>query len=177
MTTPIRLYSFVNTTYMRPIQFGIQSTHLIGQALVPKYTRSGSTTTAASATFMDWCNSTEAGYVEIRDGVCLGRQTIINSIIESCCPILGLPHGKYHESDEALGGIMTITGFIARESDVIDPKDLRQMVPPICNNDIDIIETMAAAARAAYDLGTSPFEAHTAKLCLSYLIASHGRAR
>lgn len=167
-----KLYTFVNTTYMRPIQFGIQSAHLLG-ALVLKYMMYGGPTPnpemyVAGMRLRKYLEHPEP-FIEVRDGRYLQHMVELHDQLQHISSILGLPETVFYESDVALGGIMTCVGFVAPTSYT----DKEQYT----NKD----GTVKDDWKMDFDTPLEELLADTSvmatKVALFKILATHGRAR
>lgn len=106
-----KFYSWVNTLYMRPIQFGIQAGHLSNEMTI-RYLLDPEIVDADAAVHLrDWMTSSDPLYI-ISDGLCLEVIEKINEQLEQLADYLRLPQHAFFESAGAIGGCMTITGII-----------------------------------------------------------------
>lgn len=109
-----KFYTWVNTLYMRPIQFGIQSGHLSDE-MTCKYLLDPQADPEARDHFTKWITSADPLYI-VGDGSHMERIQEINDQLQLAAEILHLPQAPFYESAAALGGIMTVTGVVVPKS-------------------------------------------------------------
>ena len=166
-----KLYTFVNTTYMRPIQFGIQTAHLLG-AMVLKYiiNEQGVPDPKDYVSGMRVRKYLEhpEPFIEVRDGRYLQHMVELRDQLSSVGAALNLPTATFFESNAALGGIMTCVGIIAPTSYTDTDRYFSGGIVNVeWKEDFDTpLEVLLADSSAMAN-----------KAALYKILASHGRAR
>lgn len=134
-----RLYSVVNGLYMKEIQWGIQTAHGISTMMdsvserwMKEFTsapQNAETTRLAMERYMmahEWASKCPT--IIVADGINLAGITKAWETIEFYADAFNLPHAKFHEDTDSLGGIMTCACFLMpanffAATPVIDPED------------------------------------------------------
>lgn len=106
----MRLYSFVNGLYLRPIQHGIQTAHLVHDLFIKYQTVHRKD---AGRVLYDWARDHKT--IIILDASPMANvEATYRSLIE-LGPKLKLPYEYFKEDEESLGGIMTCCGIVVPE--------------------------------------------------------------
>ena len=116
----MRLYTFVNGLYMRPIQFGIQSAHTIADMFV-KYTVPDDGPFKPLAQLYDWAENHKT--MVILSAV--NHAGLVDAYDFVDTPDNPYPYGKFHEDNQSLGGIITCVGIVVPEKIYTASSDLR----------------------------------------------------
>ena len=112
----MRLYTFVNGLYMRPIQFGIQSTHAVADMFI-KYRAGGK----QSEQLHEWAEHHKT--MVILNAVNVAGLKDIFSFLDS--PENLFPYGNFHEDEQSLGGVITCAAVVLPERVYTAAADLR----------------------------------------------------
>lgn len=105
--TKYRLYTFVNNVYMSPIQWGIQTAHVVSSMMV-KYHQSERTDV-----FNNWAAISPT--IIVCKGGILSTLQEIEQKIDFLGNSFNLAHASFCEDDESLGGILTCVGILVPE--------------------------------------------------------------
>ncbi len=124
----MRLYTFVNGLYMRPIQFGIQSAHLLGDMMVkyrPLQIVDGELDAVKISDqyiqLNEWAEHHKTMVILNAVNVA-GLQEIFTFLDSEDNPF---PYGKFHEDEQSLGGVITCAGVIVPETLYTAAADMR----------------------------------------------------
>lgn len=180
-----KLYTFVNCTYMREVQFGIQTTHALGEA-VKKYVfqDNGEVERQHVANYINH----EEPFVIILDGSYLERMEELKSTLDLCAEVLELPRVDFYESRAAMGGMMTVIGYIIPDN-LINPEFLyltengylapdAHIVPPVDSPDERIAQLRYMMERAGRSgVATQEDSRRLARILMSEIIEAGRRAR
>jgi hypothetical protein len=127
----LRLYSFVNALYLRPVQHGIQSAHLTADMFV-KYSNSPS---PEAKRLFSWAKDHKT--MIILDG---GPNELINTKYYELAELstklsFGMPFACFNEDDFSLGGIMTCCGCVLPECiyAAVNYSQAAQIIEPLSN--------------------------------------------
>lgn len=103
-----RLYTFVNHVYMSPIQWGIQTAHVVS-ALSVKYCAG----TPEYRKYFAWavCEPT----ILVCRGGNVGMLKALHEVLTPLADALNLPYTKFHEDQDSLGGALTSVGILVPE--------------------------------------------------------------
>ena len=102
-----RLYTFVNNVYMSPIQWGIQTAHVVSSIMAkPQYRN-------RQDLFHDWANDSPT--IIVCKGGPLIQLEAIASEIERLGTHFDMPWASFYEDQASLGGILTCTGILVPE--------------------------------------------------------------
>ena len=119
----MRLYTFVNGLYMRPIQFGIQSTHLLGDMMI-KYSEESlkySGEKEQRNMLYDWAEHHKTMII-LNAVNAAGLIDVFEFLDSTDNPF---PYGKFHEDEQSLGGVITCVGVVLPERIYTAAGDLR----------------------------------------------------
>ena len=114
----MRLYTFVNGLYMRPIQFGIQSTHAVADMFI-KYR--DSYYNSQRVQLHEWAEHHKT--MVILNAVNVAGLKDIFSFLDS--PENPFPYGNFHEDEQSLGGVITCAAVVLPERVYTAAADLR----------------------------------------------------
>ena len=132
----LRLYSFVNALYLRPVQHGIQSAHLTADMFV-KYSVSPS---EEAKMLFSWAKDHKT--MIILDG---GPNELINTkfneldVLSKSGLSFPMAFGSFNEDEFSLGGIMTCCGCVLPEYiySAVNYRQALQIIGPLSANDLD----------------------------------------
>lgn len=174
-TTGYKLYTFVNTTYSRPIQFGIQTAHLVHE-LVKKYILADGPGWAghiAPAILEEWIQCPEP-FIYVLDGRNHARLMDLQDLISVECEALRFPHGSFYESQDANGGALTVTGFVAPDDELIQ----RATPTVLASFSVDELFALSRDPDRALEACVQPYShPETARHILSELLNKSSFAR
>ena len=113
----MRLYTFVNGLYMRPIQFGIQSAHLVGDMFV-KYRANGE---GKLGQLYDWAENHKTMVIlsAVNTAGLHGAFAFLDNADNP------YPYAKFHEDAQSLDGAITCVGVVVPEKIYTASSDLR----------------------------------------------------
>lgn len=129
MTVHYRLYSFVNALYLKEIQLGIQTAHVVSE-LYSKY-YFGSDSNKFPSILLDIWGKQDKTIIVLNGGNVKGLKKINDFLVEEDKKGFFLPYATFSEDDESLGGILTSVGVIVPEDiyDSIDYKTAQKVIP------------------------------------------------
>ena len=135
METELRLYSFVNALYLRPVQHGIQSAHLTADMFV-KYSNGPS---PEAKQLFAWAKDHKT--MIVLDG---GPNELINTKYAELAELstrlgFAMPFASFNEDEFSLGGIMTCCGCVLPEYiySAVNYRQALQIIGPLSANDLD----------------------------------------
>ena len=112
----MRLYTFVNGLYMRPIQFGIQSAHVLGDMFV-KY--------AGRCCQHDMLHEWAANHKTMVILSAVNTAGLHDAFAFVDNPDNPYPYAKFHEDAQSLDGAITCVGIVVPEKIYVASSDLR----------------------------------------------------
>ena len=104
-----RLYTFVNHLYMSPLQWGIQTAHVVSTMSV-RYKRN----TEQHKAYVDW--ATNDPTVIVCQGGNVKTLMDLAEVLETLANELNLGFAKFHEDEQSLGGVITCVGVLVPDS-------------------------------------------------------------
>lgn len=107
-----RLYSFVNALYMKEIQWGIQTAHVIPE-IYTKYTCHEGAPSLEHGIIGDWASRDKT--IIILNGGIYEDLRKIRALFTEVNADLRLPWAYFEEDQQSLGGILTAVGIIVPE--------------------------------------------------------------
>lgn len=125
-THDYRLYSFVNM-YLTGIHAGIQTAHVVGD-MVGIYHRGNISSDKAQQRMSDWVGYDKT--IIVLNGGSSSRLHAIKDQVMHAAGIWELPYAVFHESVDALEGVMTAVGIIL-PSYLYDEKSSRAQECPL----------------------------------------------
>lgn len=106
----LRLYTFVNGLYMRPVQHGIQSLHALGEMMV-KY----QIETPEKAALYDWAKNHKTVILLDGGNVADLQSKHIYLSREARALSFPAPFASFNEDEASLGGVMTCVSIVVPE--------------------------------------------------------------
>jgi hypothetical protein len=104
-----RLYSFVNTLYMSPIQWGIQTAHCVSNLSV-RYKHN----TKQHAAYYEWASGSPT--IIICQGINVATLISLRDTLAPLADKLELPFTSFNEDEESLGGVITSVAVLVPET-------------------------------------------------------------
>jgi len=104
-----RLYSFINHLYMSPIQWGIQTAHVVSTLSV-LYKHN----TEQHKAYLEWAEKEPT--IIICQGGNVGMLTDLLGRLEPLAKQLNLAITEFHEDEQSLGGVITAVGVLVPDT-------------------------------------------------------------
>lgn len=102
-----RLYTFVNNVYMSPIQWGIQTAHVVSTMMANRNYRN------REDLFQDWAGDSPT--IIVCKGGILSTLSQLEAQVERLATHFDLPWASFYEDQDSLGGILTCVGILMPE--------------------------------------------------------------
>lgn len=101
---------FFNNMYLSSIQQGIQAAHAVTELAV-KYQRCGDGFTPAGTMFYNWAENHKT-MILLNGGYASNLQDLYDFIHAGLVNEKSYPYAKFHESEDAMGGMLTSVGVV-----------------------------------------------------------------
>ena len=98
-----RLYTFVNHVYMSPLQWGIQTAHVVSTMMSDERFKD-------REDVKQWAK--ESPTIIVCRGGNFAALTNLSEYFAAKSTLLDLPYASFHEDEESLGGILTCAGIL-----------------------------------------------------------------